>query len=327
MQHRAISCLLLSIMVLSLSFTNCRNAPKSRPVFRVGIATWPGFAPGFIAKEKGFFEDLPVEFLVIDDFPSRQSAFTSAQTHATISTLDSFAFESGQGVHGRVALILDESYGADAIVVSPRIRSAQDLKGKKIAYTRGSPSHFFLIQYLRKNGLAMNDITRIEVDDPGRAGEAFVSGSVDCAVTWEPNITQIVNSGKGRILESTKTTPGLIVDVLVVNPHIAQERKEDVKLLLTAWLKAVNFIKTNEAEAYSIMARNLKINDSEFPGMASGLRYANDTRNRELLLPLARSKAIEIFDSATKIWIEEKLISIPQRGSDLIDGSFVADIK
>jgi NitT/TauT family transport system substrate-binding protein len=315
----------LLVIILILALLSCTREP-TEPI-KVGIATWPGFAPSFIAKEKRFFGDLPVEISILDDFSIRQNAFTSGKTQVTISTLDSYAFESGQGVEGKVIMILDESFGADAIVVSPKIQSATDIKGKKVAYTRGSPSHFFLIQYLRKNGLSMNDISRIEVDDPGRAGDAFFSGSVDVAVTWEPNITQIVNSGKGRVLESTKTAPELIFDVMVVSPQLYEKRKGDIQRFVNGWLQAVEYIKSNPSDAYSIMARNLKIPENEFPQMAGGLRYADLKRNREILLPAKGSKAIHIFDEATKVWLGEKLISAPQSGGNLITSEFIEGAK
>ncbi|MGD9564520.1 MAG: ABC transporter substrate-binding protein [Pyrinomonadaceae bacterium] len=306
-----------------------RQMPSNKPPqpFRVGLATYPGFAPGFIAKEKGFFGDLPVEFTILDDFTVRQNAFTSGQNDATISTLDSYAFESGQGVKGKAFLILDESSGADAIVVSPKIKQPSDIKGKKVAYTRGSPSQFLLMQFLRKNGLSGTDIQRVEVDDPGRAGEAFVAGSVDVAVTWEPNISQIVSSGKGRVLESTKTFPDLIFDVMVIGPEPYDKRKEDIKKFVNGWLKAIEFIKTNQNESYSIMARNMNIPESDFPAMAGVLKFADLDRNKQLLLPPGNSKAISIYNEAVRIWSEEKLIQVTTEGKNQITSEFVENLK
>lgn len=299
----------------------CQN--NQTKTFKVGIATWPGFAPGFIAKEKGYFDNLEVEFIIIDDFSARQNAFTSGQTQATISTLDSYAFESGQGVEGKVIMILDESYGADAIVAKPEINNAKDLVGKKVAFTRGSPAHFFLKEYLKKNGISMDSIKTVEVDDPGRAGEAFVSGDVDAAVTWEPNISQIVNSGKGKVIESTKTSPGLIVDVMVVSLKAYDSRKGDIQTFVDGWLKAVQYIEANQKDAYSIMAKRMNIPIEEFPAMAEGLRFADKERNRELLLPSGESKAIVIFNKATKVWVADGLISKPQFGEELITAEFI----
>ena len=36
------------------------------------IATWPGFAPAFVAKEKGFFGPVAAEIKVVDDFSARR---------------------------------------------------------------------------------------------------------------------------------------------------------------------------------------------------------------------------------------------------------------
>ena len=333
MRQTTLNYLLSFLFITLLLAVSCNKTPPGqvnstpRQPLHIGIATWPGFGPGFIAKEKGLFGNLPVEFSILDDFGIRQNAFTSGETHATISTLDSFAFESGQGVKGKVFLILDESYGADAIVVSPKIKSVEDLKGKKLAYTRGSPSHFFLIQILKKHGLSMNDISRVEVDDPGRAGEAFISGNVDAAVTWEPNITQIVNSGKGRVLESTRTTPDLIIDTMVVSPDIYEKRKADIQTSVNGWLRAIEFIKTNPDEAYPIMARSLNIPESQFPQMAQGLRYAGIERNRDRLLPDGSSEAIRIFQEAQQIWREEKLISEFPAAVTLFTSEFITNYQ
>jgi NitT/TauT family transport system substrate-binding protein len=331
MSQRLKKLILLFVVVAAVIvagwFWRHHNTHKQGTTFRVGIATWPGFAPGYIAKANGYFGSLDVNFSILDDFSARQNAFTSNATDATIYTIDSLAFDAGHGIQGKGVTILDESYGADAIVAGPRIHSAEDLKGKRIAYTRGSPSEFFLIEFLQKHSMSLNDIQRVEVDDPGRAGEALVSGSVDAAVTWEPNISQIVQSGKGRILESTRTTPGLIVDIMVVSPRAYEQRKKDIQTFVSGWLKAVDYIKEHPDTSYPVMAQNLKIPVADFPKMMQGLQLADINRNRALLLPPENSKAVLIFDEATKVWMDQKLISTPQRGKDFIASEFIQNIK
>jgi|ERR1043165_6211712 NitT/TauT family transport system substrate-binding protein len=298
---------------------------KSAHILNVGIATWPGFAPGYVAKEKGFFDGLDVQFYIIDDFTARQASFKSNKTQATIVTIDSYAFDEGNDIDGKLIMMLDRSNGADGIVVKQEINNISDLVGKKVAYTRGSPSHFFLIHLLKEYGLSKDSIQSIEVDDPGKAAEAFISGSVDAAVTWEPNISQIISSGKGKLLASTKTVPNLIVDAMEVNTDAYNNRKEDLQKFVTGWLKAVDYIKTDQKDAYSIMAKKLHIAENDFPIMADGLIYMDKQMNRDIMLPEDNSIARKLFDEATRIWSEEKLIKRTKESSGLITSEFISE--
>jgi len=313
------------LLILAIACTPSAPPAATPMPLRVGLATWPGFGPGFIAQQKGYFKDLHVEFSILDDFSARQAAFTSNQTHLTISTIDTFAYETAKGVNGKAVMILDESYGADAIVAKSGIQDAKALKGKRIAFTKGSPSHFFLLVYLQKHGLALTDVTTIEVDDPGRAGEAFVSGSVDAAVTWEPNITQIVMSGKGHVLDSTKLTPGLIVDIMVVNPTVLAQRRNDVQKFVSGWLQAVADIDKDPKAAYATMAKGLKIPETEFPGMAGGLRYADRTTNDKWLGQNAQT-GIDLFNQASMLWHAAGIIDKAPPGHDRLTGEFLTRI-
>jgi NitT/TauT family transport system substrate-binding protein len=311
-------------VVLCLVLFSCTEQPRKTPdVFKVGIATWPGFAPGYIAKEKGFFGDLPVEFYIIDDFTARQTAYVSNKTMATIGSIDSYAFDQGNGVDGKMVMILDRSNGADAIVVGPAIKNIAGLKGKKIAYTKGSPSHFFLVHLLKTVGLTPADIIPVEVDDPGKAGEAFVSGSVDAAVTWEPNISQIEASGKGKVLESSHSSPGLIVDQMTISPKTYADKKEEVQIFVDGWLKAVEYIKTHEADAYAIMARNMNIKAAEFPQMAAKISFADRQTNTDWLVSGGGAKARTLYEEAADIWQQQKMIKRIVPDSTIILGTFI----
>jgi NitT/TauT family transport system substrate-binding protein len=331
---------LIPILALLVAWmTSCNKVPQevtppssviAQPgakAIHVGVDTWLGYGPGYIAKEKGFFGDLDVDLIIMDDWGVRQNAFISGKTQMDATTIDTFAISSAQNMKGSLFMMIDTSNGADGIVAKPEIKSAADLKGKKVAYTRASCSHFLLIRYLQQAGLTMNDIDRVEVDDPGRAGDALVAGSVDAAVTWEPMITQIVKSGKGQILITSKTFPNQIVDVLTVNPDLLEHRKEDLQKFVNGWLKAVEFIKTNPSDAYAIMAKNFKIDPKEVPAMAEGVAFADLPTSKEWFLPAGNSKAIQLFDQATQAWLDDKLISNPQSGKDMFITEFIENAK
>lgn len=103
------------------------------------------------------------------------------------------------GVTGDTPPILAQSAGAqlvyaasspavqNAILVpdgSP-IKSMNDLKGKKVAFGKGSSSHNFTVQALAKAGLAYADIEPAFLA-PADAVAAFTTGSVDAWAVWDP---------------------------------------------------------------------------------------------------------------------------------------------
>jgi len=79
---------------------------------------------------------------------------------------------------------------------SPATKIA-DLKGKKIAYTRGSSGHGFILQALKKAGLTTKDVTLVDLT-PGDSLAAFNSGAVDGWATWEPFAS--IAGEAGRVL-------------------------------------------------------------------------------------------------------------------------------
>src|SRR5437868_3650378 len=88
------------LLVLALSSTLfAADAPAP---LTLGINTWIGWGAGFVAKEKGFFGDLPVEFVIMDDWGVRQNAFISGKTQLDCSTVDTFALSAAQNMKGKV---------------------------------------------------------------------------------------------------------------------------------------------------------------------------------------------------------------------------------
>jgi aliphatic sulfonates family ABC transporter substrate-binding protein len=65
------------------------------------------------------------------------------------------------------------------------IAKVADLKGKRVAFTRGSSAHNFVVHALTQAGLTPADITAVNVQ-PADAAAAFRSGSVDAWGIWDP---------------------------------------------------------------------------------------------------------------------------------------------
>jgi NitT/TauT family transport system substrate-binding protein len=290
---------------------------------RIGIATWPGFASGMVGKEEGYFEGIALQYRTIDDLAARHAAFRSGDLDIMVSSMDLWVQEKAQGLDGKAFLVTDESAGADGVVVNAEIKTVADLRGKKVAFARATPSHYLLFKVLAKAGLTPADIVEVPVDDPGLAGQAFLGGKVDAAVTWEPFLTQVKESGKGRVLASSKDFPGTIVDVLIASPKFLQQPGV-LKNFIRGWLESVGYIEAHPNESARMMAKGLGVKTEDAEGMMAGVRFANTARNRYFFdsSDLANSPLALVAEDAGDFWKRQGIISAVPQIPSLISGIF-----
>jgi sulfonate transport system substrate-binding protein len=98
-----------------------------------------------------------------------------------------FAYAAGARVR---AVAATRSQPVDLAILVPAaspIKSAADLKGKRIATTRGSIGHFLVIATLERAGIKLSDVT-LSFMQPADAKSALESGNVDAWSTWDPYV-------------------------------------------------------------------------------------------------------------------------------------------
>jgi sulfonate transport system substrate-binding protein len=99
-------------------------------------------------------------------------------------------FAQAGGARIRYVAAVKSDGNTQAIIVpkdSP-IRTLADLKGKRIAFGKGSSAHNLLVAALEKAGVAWSDITPAPLA-PADATAAFVKGSVDAWSIWDPYLS------------------------------------------------------------------------------------------------------------------------------------------
>jgi sulfonate transport system substrate-binding protein len=99
-----------------------------------------------------------------------------------------------------VAAVKQEG-SSEAIIVpkeSP-IKSLADLKGKRIAFGKGSSAHNLLVAALEKAGLSWSDITPAPLA-PADATAAFIKGSIDAWSIWDPYLALAELKENARVI-------------------------------------------------------------------------------------------------------------------------------
>jgi sulfonate transport system substrate-binding protein len=114
-------------------------------------------------------------------------------------------FAQAGGARIRYVAAVKSDGNTQAIIVpqdSP-IRTLADLKGKRIAFGKGSSAHNLLVAALEKAGLAWSDITPAPLA-PADATAAFVKGSVDAWSIWDPYLALAELKQNARVIAFDK---------------------------------------------------------------------------------------------------------------------------
>jgi NitT/TauT family transport system substrate-binding protein len=313
------ACLIASGILLSLMLGGSAGAET----LKLGLSTWVGYGPLYIAKDKGYFKDegLDVELITMEDPKVRFPALAAGQLDVAVTTVDTILNYLSDQQSYRYLFALDDSKGGDGIVANKDIKTVADLKGKSVAYGEGSVSQFYLGVLLKQAGLSFDDIQTQNMT-AGDAGAAFVAGRVDAAVTWEPWLTRGKQAPQGHLLVDSSSTPGLITDMAVTTPKVLAAREDDLKALYRAWVKAVEFQKAHPEEADAIMAKGVGgwLEDPKvFAETRAGIVYYDQAMNQAFIgTAEAPGSIVKTIDNAAELGKETGQFQHDVTPTDLI---------
>jgi len=168
-------------------------------------------------------------------------------------SISGFQKSSGKALR----IVSGATSGGAYLVVKPDIKSAADLKGKKIASPQlGNTQDVALRAWLKGKGLETDtsgggDLSVIPQEN-SLTLTTFQSGDIDGAWVPEPWATRLVKEGGGKVLVDEKdlwpdgryVTANVIVSTSFLNAH-----PDVVKKLIQGELAAIAFIKSNPAKA------------------------------------------------------------------------------
>jgi NitT/TauT family transport system substrate-binding protein len=293
---------------------------------RLGMTTWVGYGPLFLARDKGFFKDngLEVDLRIIEEASIYMAALAAGELDGNASTIDEIMKYRSPDFCFKAVVALDDSHGGDGVLTQTDVNSLKDLKGKQIALNEGSVSQFWFNILLTREGMTEKDlqISNMTADD---AAAAFIAGQVPAAVTWEPHLSLVREKKQGKVLIDSTSTPGLIVDVVDLNCDFIKNNPKDVEALVKGFYKAVEFIKSNPDEANAIMAKGVGgylEKPEDFAEAAKGVRFYDQARNVEFLGTPEKGEAKDLIELGNKIWGGFQKLKMTVDYSALVDNSF-----
>jgi sulfonate transport system substrate-binding protein len=147
-----------------------------------------------------------------------------------------------------------------AIVVAKTspITSVAQLKGRKVAATKGTDPYFFLLQALKEAGLTAKDVEVVNLQHAdGKA--ALERGDVDAWAGLDPIMAQTQVDSGSKLIYRNKAfnsygTLNAREDFLAKYPAVAQQ-------VVNAYEKAKAWIAANPDQAVALLARESKVSE------------------------------------------------------------------
>jgi NitT/TauT family transport system substrate-binding protein len=315
--------------VLCMALTLGATA-TARAELKVGVSDWPGWVAWYVADQKGFFtkHGAKVKLVWFANYSDSISALSTGRLDANSQTWSDTMTPLAKKIHLKTILVNDNSSGNDALMVGPKIKSFADLKGKSIALEQFSISHFVLANALSRNGMSIQDVKIVNLT-AGDAAAAFMSGRADAAVVWNPWVSRIETSGKGRALFTSKDMPGLVPDLLVAHENALSHKAKRAELvgMIKAWFDTEEFIRTNPVEALKIMAKVVSMKPDEYQVFLPGTRFFNAADNLAAMDPTNPKSLVAVGPTIHKFLSANKLVEGTVDFASGIDKSLLIDAQ
>lgn len=297
---------------------------------KIAYSDWPGWVAWQVGIDKGWFkeEGVDVDFEWFEYVPSME-AFAAGKVDAVCMTNGDALVTGATGAPSKTILINDYSNGNDMLVAKPGIESVKDLKGKKIGVEVGFVDHLLVLKALEANGMTEADVTLVNIPTH-ETPKAFASGDVDAIAAWQPNSGQALKAVPGsKAIYTSKDVPGLIYDVLAVNPASLSQRTEDWKKVAKVWYRIVNYFydPATRADAIKSMAARVNLSPEEYSAFVDGTKILT---LEEATKAFAEGPGLDsIYGSSQvvdKFNVDNKVYDKAQPVSDYIDTSITGSL-
>ena len=278
---------------------------------QIGMNLWAGFMPWKVAQEKDFFKvnNLNVKFTWFPVLSDQLVAFNAGKLDVAGLTMSDFLIGLAGGLKTKILAITDVSLGADAILVAPSINSIKDLAGKRASVEIGTVGHLLFLKALEQGGVPAHQVEIVN-QAADAATAALIAGKTDSAYSYEPFVNQAVQSGKGKVIFSSKDIPGIIPDLLIIHERVLNKHPEAVQALMRVWYQTLEYRTAHLNEVLSIEAKQAGVSLEEYNIILKGFKWLTPEECLKTFKPGSTMESL-VYASGVigEFMLEQKLIS------------------
>ncbi len=248
------------------------EAESKKPLtVKIGIFKNVTHAPGYIALEKGYFQELFGDHVTIEvlAFDNGSDFSTAIATEEIDLGFVGPGPSTNQFTKSKNFRVISGSNNGGAVLVAGKdsgIASVKDLVGKTVAIpTKGSTNEISLRLLLQQEGLEVttdNSGVQIVARAPADTLTTMRTKEIDATLIPEPWATQMEKEGIANVIVPWDQIPPNNGDyplvILVAGDKFLKEHRDLAKQAIKANQQAIAFIQSNPDEAYELINNRLK---------------------------------------------------------------------
>jgi NitT/TauT family transport system substrate-binding protein len=276
------------------------------PPLSVAVGISPGSETLILARNQRNLPDARINLVEMNWSSAAMRALGNRVVDAAVLSLDEVLRlrESGQDV--RIALVLDISRGADALMAKPAIKTVADLRGKRVGVEMRSVGMLLLGKALAGAGLSVNDVQLVPLN-LAETDTAYLEDNLDAVVSAEPWLTRLREAGALNLFDS-KIMDGQLCHVLAVQQEVLKQHADNIAFLIAQhfhWREQL--VQKTTFDGYTAICRRESLSEAEFKAALNLLHLPDHQENQHLLggtVPQLQGTSANL----AKFMVQERLI-------------------
>lgn len=267
-----------------------------------------------LAKALGLLEkkypDIEIEWVKFDSGRDVNNAIASGSIDFGLVGTPPAAIGVASNMPYKVYYLHDIIGESEALVVKEDsgIQSLEDLKGKKIATTFSSTSHYSLLGALKNEGIdpIKDNITLLDMQPPDIYA-AWQRGDIDGAYIWQPIQSKLIAEQGKVITDSGKLAEQgvLTAELGIVHNDFAEKYPSIVDGYVDALDEAVKYYNEKPEESAELLSKELGLTPEESLVTMKQIVWLDASKQKEYFNgPLA-----ETLKETADFLVEQKAIS------------------
>lgn len=248
----------------------CVAGSVSAQPLTLAIADLPVFSTALIAHDQGYFAEQGLDLKVIHCVNGRrclQHLIDGQAQYATVADTPLMLAALGGVKFEILATLAGNARDNQFLARTDRgIRSAADLKGKRIGILSGTTAHYFADTVLLLNGISTSQVTLVPLDaaDPVAA---LLRGDVDAAALYNPFGARALAALPQGLMKIPNPSTFYVTANLIGINRAAGGKDGDAIKLVRALLRADQLIDSDPAKAQAIVGKRLRMAPAELQAM------------------------------------------------------------